>query len=322
MLIMYDAHGRSLVKRGDHSDSTNVVWIDLISPTKEEERQVEALLALNIPTREEMFEIEISSRLYQEKGVHFMTPTVMYQVDSPEPQMAPITFMLTDNKLVTLRYSEPKAFPLFLSRAGQGDLDCSSATGVMLGLMEAIIDREVDLIERLQADTEKVARTVFDNKGGASSRSRRYDVLLKQIGRSSLIASRARESLLSLGRTLAYIKEVAATRNETEFVRRRIDTEAHDVVSLTDHLGYVNTRLNFMLDATIGMVSIEQNQIIKLFSVAAVMLMPPTLIASIYGMNFKHIPELDWHWGYPMALTAMVLSAVLPYLFFRARGWL
>ena len=322
MLAMYDAEGRGIAKRDDHADCSRVVWIDLINPTKEEETSIEQLLGIDIPTREEMHEIEISSRLYQEKGVHFMTPTVMYQVESPEPQMTPVTFILTESKLVTLRYAEPKAFPLFLSRAGQGDLDCSTPTGITLGLLEAIIDREVDLIERLQTDTERIARTVFENKGGAKTRTGRYDIVLKHIGRSSLIASRARESLLSLGRTLAYLREVAETRKDVDFVRRRIETEARDIVSLTDHLSYVNTRLNFMLDATIGMVSIEQNQIIKLFSVAAVMLMPPTLIASVYGMNFKHIPELEWQMGYPLALVAMVLSAVLPYLFFRARGWL
>jgi magnesium transporter len=322
MLNMYDANGRGLVRRTDHSDCSQVIWIDLISPTKAEEQEVEKLLGIDIPTREEMHEIEISSRLYQEKNAHFMTPMVMYAVDQPEPQMAPVTFILTEGKLVTLRYAEPKAFPLFLSRAGQGDLDCSSAVGVTLGIIESVIDREVDLIERLQTETEKVARSVFDNKGGGSTRGRRYDIALKHIGRNSLVASRARESLLSLGRVLTYLREVAVTRGEPEAARRKIETEAHDVVSLTDHLGYINTRLNFMLDATIGMVSIEQNQIIKLFSVAAVMLMPPTLIASIYGMNFKHIPELEFLWGYPMALGGMVLSAVVPYLYFRAKGWL
>jgi magnesium transporter len=322
MLTMYDANGLGVVRRQDHLDCSAVVWVDLLNPTRDEEALVEKLLGLDVPTREEMNEIEISSRLYQEKGVHFLTPTVMYKVDHPEPQIAPITFMLADTRLVTLRYTEPKAFELFLARAGQSDLDCSTSSGVLLGLLEAIIDREVDLIERLQADTEKVARTVFDNKGGANTRTRRYDAVLKQIGRSSLVASRARESLLSLGRTLTYLKHVVESRKDTEQIRRRIDTEVQDVASLNDHLGFVNTRLNFMLDATIGMVSIEQNQIIKLFSVAAVMLMPPTLIASIYGMNFKHIPELEFIWGYPVTLGVMALSAAIPYLYFRSKGWL
>jgi magnesium transporter len=321
MLAMYDAHGKGLQRRDDHSNCSSVVWIDLINPTKEEEEQVERLLAIDVPTREEMNDIEISSRLYQENGAHFMTPAVMYQVDQPEPQMTAVTFILTDKKLVTVRYAEPKAFPLFIARAGHGELECSSPTNVMLGLLEAIIDREVDLIERLQAETEKVARTVFDYKGGATTRGRRYDVVLKQIGRDSLIASRARESLLSISRTLTYLKQVAAGRNEPEAARRFIETEIQDVSSLTDHLGYLNTRLTFMLDATLGMVSIEQNQIIKLFSVAAVMLMPPTLVASIYGMNFKHMPELGWLLGYPMAVAAMILAAILPYLYVRSRGW-
>ncbi|HZA01682.1 MAG TPA: magnesium transporter CorA family protein [Hyphomicrobiaceae bacterium] len=322
MLTIYDTRGQGLVKREDTATCEQAVWLDLLNPGKEEERLVEQRLGLLVPTREEMAEIEVSSRLYQESGAHFMTATVLHQTDTPDPQVTTITFILTDTRLLTVRYAEPKAFSLFLGRAAKGDTACDTATGVLLGLLEAIIDREADLIERLQVETEKIAHTIFDIKGGVATRAQRFDVLLKQIGKEGVITSKARESLLSLGRLLTYLAQVALLRKESDTVRERIRTGGQDVQSLADHVTYLNARITFMLDALLGMVSIEQNEIIKVFSVVAVMLMPPTLVASIYGMNFKHMPELEWAAGYPLALVLMVLSALLPFLYFRRKGWL
>lgn len=300
----------------------NVVWLDLVNPSRAEERQIESLVGVQVPTREEMAEIEVSSRLYFERGAHYMTASIIYAVDTPDPQTTTITFILTDGHLITVRYAEPKAVRLFLTRANQGDANCETPVLIMVGLLEAIIDREADLIERLQLETEKIAQHIFDMKGGQRSRTARYDVMLKQIGRVGEITARVRESLLSLGRVITYLSQIVVLRNDSKDVRQRLKTEAKDVQSLSDHIQYLSSRITFMLDATLGMVQIEQNQIIKLFSVAAVMLMPPTLIASIYGMNFKNMPELEWVWGYPFALVLMVVSALVFYLYFRSRGWL
>lgn len=322
MITIYDSKNKGLISRDTLAECEKSVWIDLLNPTKAEEAEMEALLGLEVPTREEMSEIEASSRIYQENGAHFMTASVLYLVETPDPQATAITFIMTDTRLVTVRYAQPKAFTLFLSRASKGDAACDTPMDVLLGLIEAIIDREADLIERMQSESEKLAQVIFDMKGGSKSRTGRFDIVLKQIGRVGEIVARARESLLSQGRVLSYVATLAAHRNEGEPLRQRIRTEEKDVQSLSDHLHYLNARINFMLDASLGMVSIEQNQIIKLFSVVAVMLMPPTLVASVYGMNFKHMPELGWELGYPMAIALMILSALLPYLFFRRRGWL
>ncbi len=293
-----------------------------MNPSRTEEKQIEELVGIQVPTREEMAEIEVSSRLYFERGAHYMTANIIYAVDTPEPQSTAITFVLSEKHLITVRYAEPRAMRLFLTRANQGDTPCDSPVSVMIGLLEAIIDRESYLIERLQLETEKIAQTIFDMKGGQRSRTGRYDITLKQIGRVGEISARVRESLLSLGRVVTYLSQVVVLRQDVEEVRQRLRTEEKDVQSLSDHIHYLTNRINFMLDATLGMVTIEQNQIIKLFSVAAVMLMPPTLIASIYGMNFKNMPELAWEWGYPMALGLMVASAIGFYAYFRRRGWL
>lgn len=322
MLTVYDAAGQGLARRADTGVCRGAMWIDLLNPTRDEELFIEREIGLQVPTREEMAEIEVSSRLYSEHGAHFMTATVLYQVETPSPQSTAITFILTERMLITVRYAEPRAFPLFLGRAEKGDAKCDSALDVMLGLLEAIIDRAADLIERLQGETERIAQSIFDMKGGSGSHTRRFDVVLKQIGKEGEVAAKARESLISIGRVLTYLSHLAVLRKDDKRLRERIKTEARDVQSLADHLSYLNARITFLLDASLGMVSIEQNQIIKLFSVVAVMLMPPTLVASVYGMNFKYMPELDWPWGYPIALGLMILSAAVPFLFFRRRGWL
>ena len=306
----------------DRDACAAAIWFDLVNPSRDEERRLEGIIGVPIPTREEMAEIEVSSRLYFERGAHYMTANILYAVDSPEPQGTAMTFILSGTQLTTVRYAEPRAVRLFLNRANAGDTSCDTPVAIMVGLLEAIIDREADLIERLQVETEKIAQNIFDMKGGQKSRNARFDITLRQVGRVGEISARVRESLLSIGRVITYLSQVVVLRQDDETIRQRLRTEEKDVQSLSDHIQYLSNRINFMLDATLGMATIEQNQIIKLFSVAAVMLMPPTLIASIYGMNFKHMPELNWVWGYPWALGLMVLSAVLPWLFFKRKGWL
>lgn len=322
MLTIYHARGGALVKAETEMAAAEAVWIDLLNPVRAEEELIERQLGILVPTREEMAEIEVSSRLYQESGAYFMTATVLHRSETDNPESTAVTFILTAKNLVTVRYAEPRAFALYLGRAEKGDAASGSAMEVLIGLLETIIDREADIIERLQADADRLAQSIFNMKGGSGTRTRRFEVIFKQIGREGEIASKMRDSILSLGRLLTYLSQVAMGRKDAERTREQIKTASRDVQSLADHLGYLNSRITFMLDASLGLVSIEQNQIIKLFSVVAVVLLPPTLVASIYGMNFRNMPELDWFFGYPLALIVMVLSAVLPFLYFRRKGWL
>jgi magnesium transporter len=159
-------------------------------------------------------------------------------------------------------------------------------------------------------------------KGDSASRQRRYDALLKSVGREGEVTSLVRESAHSLGRLLTFLTLAATERNEAKDVQDRITTATRDVQSLSDHVSFLSGNIIFLLDATLGMISIQQNDIVKILSVAAVVLLPPTLVGSVYGMNFEHMPELKWMAGYPMALVLMVLSALLPYLYFRHGGWM
>ncbi len=298
------------------------IWIDLLNPKASEETKVERAVKIDVPTREEQREIEASSRLYQENGAYFMTATVLYQGDMAEPTTTPITFILAGEKLITLRYAEPRAFSLFATRCQRPETNLSNANAVLIGLIEAIVDRMADFIERIQGEVDTLSHSIFETTGSTVARQRRFDVLLRSIGREGEITSRARESTHSLGRLLTYLTYAANERKQDKLLKARIRTAARDVASLADHVSFLSNKIVFLLDATLGMINIEQNNIIKIFSVAAVVFLPPTLVASVYGMNFHNMPELDWLFGYPFAIVLMILFAVLPYLYFKRKGWL
>ena len=323
MLTIYDSSGKGLRLHDRAEPMTgSTIWIDLLQPTAEEDKFVEELLGIDIPTRAEMREIEPSNRFYQEKGAYFMTSSIVYNVEEPVPKSTPVTFILAGDRLVTVRYAEPKAFPLYMQRVDKGDAPCATGAFIMTGLIEALIHRMADLIERIQDDVDKIAQSVFDVRGGAQTRNRRLDVLLKGTGKAGDITARAEESATSVNRLLHFFVHATHERGDDPRVRQRIKAAQRDITSLLDHTRFLSGRIAFLLDATLGSISNEQNQIIKLFSVMAVVLLPPTLIASIYGMNFHHMPELDWDLGYPWALLLMFIVAIVPVIYFRRKGWL
>jgi len=325
MLTVYDAAEGSLIKReGPAPITPAAVWIDLLNPTEEEDRTVEQALSISVPTRAEMSEIEASSRLYHEGSGYYMTAVVLHQPDLPfePPAATPITFILAGARLVTVRYAEPRAISIFLNRAQKKDAACMNGVSVAVGLLEAIIDREADRVERVQGEVDKLSQAIFSGKRGERTRTRRFDVTIQMIGREGELTSRSRECLLTLDRLLTYFAHAMGERGDEKALRARVKTAGRDVQSLADHVGYLSAKITFLLEATLGMINNEQNTIIKIFSVLAVALMPPTLVGTVYGMNFKHIPELEWLWGYPFALGLMVVSAVLPWVYFKRKGWL
>jgi magnesium transporter len=322
MLTIYEAVEAGLARREPASGfGPATVWVDLLNPTREEDRIVEQALGISVPTREEMAEIEVSSRLYQEGGAYCMTAIVLHQRENETPVSTPITFILAGQRLVTVRYVEPRAFSVFLVRAQKKDINCSSGAAVLVGLLESIIDREADRVERIQGEVDILAQTIFSDDGDGN-RAKRFDINIRTIGREGEMTSRSRECLLTLGRLLTYLSHVMVERGDDKALRARVKTAARDIQSLTDHVGYLSSKITFLLDATLGMINNEQNTIIKIFSVLAVVLLPPTLIGTVYGMNFKHMPELEWTWGYPWALGLMFIAAVLPWLYFKRKGWL
>ncbi len=304
---------------GPHEDMTAALWLDLLNPTREEEVAVERLLGLDIPTREEMNEIEISSRLYLEGGGTFMTAILPAHTEGDDPEMEPVSFVLTDERLVTVRYHEPRAFTSFPPRAERTGLEVPTPESVLVALLEAVVDRLADILERAARDIDTVSRQIFRPTEGAARDNQKT---LEEIGRKGDLTSNIRDSLLTLERLAGFLGHVTVQRKSSKEIREGVKTLSRDIRSLLDHAGFLSQKVTFLLDATLGMINIEQNAIIKIFSVAAVIFLPPTLIASIYGMNFEHMPELGWLLGYPFALVLMVVSAILPYAYFKRQGWL
>ncbi|MCB1519875.1 MAG: magnesium transporter CorA family protein [Hyphomicrobiaceae bacterium] len=323
MLTIHEVTGTRLTKRRSLDEIESApYWIDLLHPTADEDLAVETALGIEVPTRAEMREIEASNRLYFEQGAYVMTALVAHNIEGGTPQFSAVTFILHGQNLVTVRYAEPRAFPLFLSRVEKGDAPCNDGAAILVGLLESLVQRKADLIEHIQDEVNRLATQVFGIKGGQQSRTKRLDVALRTIGRLGETTSRAEESTNSLDRLLLFLIQAMKQRKDDAQDVQRIKTVQRDIRSLTEHLHFLSERITFLLDAVLGMISIEQNQIIKLFSVMAVMLMPPTLVASIYGMNFRNMPELEWVFGYPYALLLMLVAAIVPYLYFRKKGWL
>jgi len=318
------------VPRGGRLERVNVepgallpdeaVWLDLVSPTVQDDRQVEQFLGIAVPTREEMQEIEVSSRLYVENGARYMTATLMCNSDSNTPRATPVTFILSHHRLATVRYDEPRPFAIVEHKLARSCSPKIAGETVLFDLLDAVVDRAADILERVGGDVDGLSREIFETDDNQPPPV--YNDVLKKLGRLGDLTSKVRESLVSIGRLLSFLANEAEGLKWGKEARTHVQSMQRDVVSLTDHASYIGNKVTFLLDAMLGVVNLQQNAIIKIFSVAAVVLMPPTLVASIYGMNFKHMPELDWPLGYPMALIIMLLAAIVPYMYFKWRKWL
>ncbi|MGQ2989800.1 magnesium transporter CorA family protein [Brevundimonas sp.] len=294
----------------------DVLWIDLVAPTLDEDRAVERVLGLSIPTREEMAELEASSRLYREGGATYVTADILHNGDSDLPTLDPVTFVLTAGPLVTIRYFDPKPFALLLERMAREPDLCATGPGLFLHLMEAVIDRASDILSFNAAKAEAVASHIF-----ATGRTVGFEKLITKLGRAHMANARIEQSLSGLARIFAYVAPDERIETVTD-ARDHLKSLSGDASSLIAHNQAVAATINFQLSAALGLINIEQSSIIKIVSVASAAILPPTLIASIYGMNFEHMPELAKTWGYPAALVAMAVSGIAPLIWFRRKGWL
>ncbi len=306
----------------DSRSLTRAIWIDMVTPTKEEESAIESVLGIEVPTPEEMREVESSSQIYREGQATFMTIRIMDSTAGPSPRLTAATFILTPNRLVTLRYGNPSPFRVFSDRlAAQSDL-LDDPKSTLIGLLETIVDRVADILEGVGDQLDKVSEYLFTEHSSISLDTPALDLgdTLQSIGRNGDLASRVRESLHSIGRITPALRRKQDDPLPKELAER-LSTLKLDIRSLLDHDAYLTSKIQFLLDSNLGLINIQQNAIIKLFSVAAVIFLPPTLIASIYGMNFEHMPEFKWIHGYPFALALMVVSSVVPYWYFKRRRW-
>ena len=326
MLNAYDWRADRLVRLDTAVEHGPACWIDLVSPSAEEAAALETLTGIDLPSRDEMDDVEPSARLYAEDGGVFMIAAVATDLETHDPVKTPVSFILKGGRLVTVRYGQPRAFPVFIAHATNKPGErLATGESIMLGLIEAIIDRYADALEAKGVELEGISRLIFRKRDPRAMESHNLQSVIQDIGRAGDFLALIRESLSSLQRLLAYHAALSASRapgKADREARQTLRLMQRDAAALSELSISMSSKVTFLMDATLGLINLEQNQIIKIFSVAAVALLPPTLIASIYGMNFDVMPELHWRYGYPAAVGAMVLSAALPYFYFRKKRWL
>ncbi|WP_017667012.1 magnesium transporter CorA family protein [Sandarakinorhabdus sp. AAP62] len=324
MLTIYSATGHQMINAGDQLPA-EAVWIDLRNPTPAEEQLVEQTLGFGVPTADDMAEIETSSRLYIDNGAIVMTATLATGLITETPETVPVSFVLGRHHLVTVRYAEIRSFDRYAAQLQRMPGQCASPGMALMGLIDAIVDRLADGLEHVGREVDQISRAAFRRaEAGARGRQQRrsnlaLQALLTRLGAAQDGLSKARESVVSLTRALSFL-QFAAPKDAG--LAAQIKTQVRDLASLADQASFIGSNLTFLLDATLGLISIEQTAVQKIFSVASIVFLPPTLVAGVYGMNFDHMPELGWMLGYPMALGIMLAVAVLPYAIFRWRGWL
>lgn len=297
------------------------LWIDLVEPTTEEESRMEQFLRIDVPTREEMREIETSNRFYQEGDVLYMTATVVTKLDTPRPENSQITFILTPDRLITNRYVDPLPFRRFIAFAERHPAQCNSPAAILAGLLEAMVNRIADVLERTSDEMDTLSADVFTPLQDSHRRDRDYRAILERVGRNGDFNSKARETLGSLARLIGFLLQSNGQRLDDE-IKSRLHSVLRDAEQLSSHAAFMGNKVQFMLDATLGMINIDQNNILKIFSVATLVLLPPSVIGAIFGMNFDLVPTSHAEWGFWGAIGLMTISAVVPLAYFRQRGWL
>jgi len=299
-------------------------WIDLHDPTEEEERLVERNVGVEIPTPAELAEIEPSSRLYEQNGALYMTLSVLYGVQENCPSSAPIGFVLAQERLVTVRYITPRPIRTFSDHARRDGAPVSDSLTALCGLLDAIIARLADELETLASEIETISSHIFSGTRDARRiPAARLTAVLNRIGKTQLLLAKVRETETSTSLVLSFLGASSRLRSrKAAAAREHVASLSADTASLGDHSAFLANHLYFLLDAAVGFIGIEQNAAMKLFSWAALVFLPPTLIAGIYGMNFEQMPELSWPYGYPFAFALILASAVLPLWYLKRRGWI
>ncbi len=302
----------------------DTIWIDLINPEPKEEKYIEKILNIEAPTEEEMDKFEVISPFYMEKDADYMTVTIMDKACEDYPDSTAITFILTKKYLITTRYDKPKSFDYMNSWIIRNKSKTFTPEYVLTTIIDFVVNCCADILEEVGNEIDNLLKVVFEKPIDKKKNSSEfYNDIIRRIGHTGTIISKNRESLVSLNRMIIYFSQIddAKYMNKKDS-RLRIKHISREVSSLSEYANFLSQRNNFLLDATLGMISVEQNIIIKVFTVAAAIFMPPTLIASIYGMNFKFMPEIDLELGYPIALILIIISAIIPYVYFKRKGWL
>lgn len=323
MLTAYRDTDGSFQSSGSLKLPEEIIWIDLLNPTDEEKAFVERRTGLRVPSIEALSEIESTSRLIVEHGVIYLSTPLVAQGDTADYYTSPAGFILSRNLLITVRFAEQATFKAVAKKVSE-DQTLRSSAGVFTTLMEAIVDRGADVLERLASELDKISRSVFrgdPNKRRHTVRSNEsLRHALAKIGMIGDRLSQARDVFLGIDRIVPFVVGLKHDWIMTEF-EGRLAAIAKDTASLNAYEEHLSNKVQFLLDAVLGFITIEQNDLFKILTIVSVVGIPPTLMAGIWGMNFKSMPELNWEFGYPFAWAVIILSAIVPLIWFKVRGW-
>lgn len=323
--ITYRQNNESLSHPWHPSDPLpdGLYWLDMVAPTSEEHIEVEKRLSIEIPSKTEVWKNNVLNRLYVEEDVAYMTASLISKSDSTYPTTSAVTFILGKTFILTVHDITPTSFKNFVARLQRPHEKFLTSAHLMAGLFEEIIHRVAYNSELVVSSLDEVSHDVFGvnvlDKQVKKPAGERLKSAIKKLGAAADLNSQISDSLHSINRLLVFLKQISAPEPTTISA---IDLMVSDTIALKSQCAFLSDKITFLLDATLGLINVEQNVIIKIFSIVAVFFMPPTLVGTVYGMNFHHMPELDWLAGYPMALGIMVICAIIPYLYFRKKGWL
>jgi magnesium transporter len=300
----------------------NTLWIDVESASTHDLDLIQKNCAIQLPSKSDVWKNNVLNRLYIEDSIAYMTAAIITKHESPYPNISAVTFILTPSSLITIRDISPTSFNVLASRLLSLPNTFKTSSQLLEGLLGEMITRVAYNMEVVEETLDNFSHRIFAGEDSEKERKTTSQMMkntLKSMGTCADLNSKMNESLHSINRLLHFFKRTVPAASELD---KNIGILISDTSELTQQTNFAADKISFQLNALLGMINIEQNMIIKIFSVVSVFFLPPTLVASMYGMNFKHMPELDWAKGYPMALIIMMLFAVLPYIYFRRKGWL
>lgn len=299
----------------------DTVWLDLLTPTHEEQRQGQALMGRPLPTREQIAEIEESSRLRLLNGALHLTVLVLALADTEAPRLTPVSFVVAGGRLVTIHHMDAQPFLTFRRRTVRQGFPDVSADAVLMALVEAVVERTAGVLRRAGTELDSLSGRAF-RRGVPGPDDAEDTRTLKRLGQAGHLLAKARESLVSLRRMLDFLITGGGGAMLRKATRRWARGIRLDVEGLDQYARFLSSKVGLLLDSTLGRITVAQNEIVKLVSVLTVVLFPPLLVTSFFGMNFEVMPEKEWLFGYPVAVVLAVASAALPVWFFRRRGWI
>lgn len=306
------------------------VWLDLLNPAAAETARAEALLGASLPTREEMAEIEESSRLKRLPNAQLMTVMALVWADTDQPRVAPVTFVMTRDRLATLHHIDPQPMLDFRRKVARRSHPAVTAEQVLTALLEGLIERTAAVLRRTAQDLDELAAGAFRGetlraRAEAAAAEDGDEERLRRIGRAGQLISKAHVSLASLKRPLELLRDPAQPGQAfapSKNLRQWAKGALQDVSGLDQYALFLNQKVGLLLDTTLGEISGEQNEIIRIVTVISTAMLPPTMVASIFGMNFHHMPGMGSAWGYAFGLGLMALSIAVPLALFKRNGWL